>query len=259
MVTHKPFLNKKIVITRPKEGVEAFAKQIENYGGTALTFPLLEIKHRIIDEEINSIIKNISSFDWLIFTSINGIHAFFNLLPNESMSLLHNKKFAVTGKKTAIILAEYGYAASIIPEKYTAEYLAEDIIAEVDKDSSLLLISGNLSKPMLKEKLMQVYSNFQEIVVYDTMKRTDVSKQLFTFLQEHEIDFLTFTSGSAASTYLHILKENNVNLSKYKVACIGPITAQEFLRENINPTVVASEYTSEGLLGAMIKYYEEVE
>jgi uroporphyrinogen-III synthase len=259
MENPKPLLNKKIVITRPKNDVEAFAKEIEDYGGTALTFPLLEIKHRTLDEEIKSVIKNISSFDWLIFTSINGIHAFFNHLSKESMSLLHKKKFAVTGKKTAIILAEYGYTPSIIPKKYTAEHLAEQIIAEVDKDCSMLLLSGNLSKPLLKEKLRHCYSHFKELVVYETIKKTEVSKQLNTFLQEHEIDFLTFTSGSAATTYLSLMKEINGNISNYKIACIGPITAQEFLNEDITPTVVAEEYTIQGLLQELVNYYEEVE
>ncbi|OZM57881.1 hypothetical protein CIB95_05860 [Lottiidibacillus patelloidae] len=258
MVTHKPLANKKVVITRPEKQSKALAKQIENYGGIPLLFPLLTIKYRENNEDIARKIEQLSQYDWIVFTSINGIHAFFKLLPKESIPILHKKKFAVIGKKTANVLSTYGFAASLLPNNYTAEHLAEELIQHANESSKVLILSGNLSKPLLRNKLEQAKFPVLEIVVYDTVQRVGIQNEFITFIQEEEIDFLTFTSGSAASVYLQLTKENNVNISKYKIACIGPITAKVFTDESINPTVIASEYTSEGLLNAIIKYYEEV-
>src|SRR5690625_7201024 len=106
--------DKHILVTRAEHQAEEFADQIKQHGGKPYIVPLLKIS-RIVDRNYLEILENIEQYEWIFFTSANGVHCFFQIWKNKfGMRELSHHKFAVVGRKTNEVLQEYGYEASFI-------------------------------------------------------------------------------------------------------------------------------------------------
>jgi uroporphyrinogen-III synthase len=257
MNVHKPLLNKNILITRPETQALSVINKVQQMGGKAIPFPLLEIHKREVDQDYQEVLSNLHFYDILIFTSVNGVHFFMENLPENLFPILQEKQFAVVGTKTQKALNKQGLEATFMPTEFTAPELANEIIANATKNASILHICGNLSKKSFSTKLKAAGFNVTDLVVYVTKGRQGISADFCKVLQNEAIDFITFTSGSSVNEYFTHLNECKIANPGLKTACIGPITAEEFYRRDMNPTVIASEYTIDGLLQAIISFYKE--
>ncbi|KPB05509.1 uroporphyrinogen-III synthase [Bacillus sp. CHD6a] len=239
-----PLADKRILITRSKEQARYFSKQIQSLGGTSLEVPLIQFQQVSNYESVAADIKaNIADYEWIVFTSVNGVNYFFELyqghLPN---------KIAVVGAKTKQAMEALGYKVDLVPNRFSAEDLVDSFAKETI--SSILLVQGNLARPLLREELSRIGYNVKQIVVYENMIRVPEEKE-WKWLKEGRVDLYTFTSPSTVHNYMELF-----GLPKGPVATIGPITRNAAEKAGINVAISPSEYTMDGLLEEIVQYFK---
>lgn len=257
-------LNKRILVTRAKEQAIEFSKQIRSYGGTPVEIPLISIQRSKNKEEIKKTIEQLNSYDWITFTSTNGVKFFFEAFeeyssqPWEDITRPH---IAVVGKKTLQKLSKLGIEVDLIPDQYDGDHLLEKFLEELKPEENVLLARGNLARNDLPKQLLERGVNVKDLVIYDTLLNTNVQQKLYQAIVNKEVDLITFTSSSTVIHFIELLKDTKWQsyIDRVTVACIGPITAETAKLHNIRVDIIPREYTITGLMKAMITFIQEEE
>ncbi|WP_170885645.1 uroporphyrinogen-III synthase [Bacillus alkalicellulosilyticus] len=249
-----PLLNQRIVVTRAKEQAKSLSKKIEEYGGTAIEVPLLAFqatKQPLFKE------NRLHTYDWVLFTSVNAITYFLDLLDDKS--ILHTKKIAVVGNKTLDCLQQHGLSASLVPPRFVAESLLEELRLQLSPGEKILFPKGNLARDVISVGLQEDGYLVDDLVVYETVIDWSSKEKLQSLMEKAEYDFITFTSSSTV-THFFTLLEGKLSLSaiqQKKFACIGPITANTLHNYGITTPIIAEPYTTDGLLSTIILSLKE--
>ncbi|RDW21653.1 uroporphyrinogen-III synthase [Oceanobacillus chungangensis] len=243
--------NKKIVITREAGQAKLFSEKILKHGGIPIEMPLLKISVKDHIENAN-ILRNLATFEWIFFTSANGVSAFFTLASRYEVDLekLHAKKFAVVGHKTEDVLNTYGFTADFIPTVYNAETMASEFLAAVGTVDSILLVRGNRSLAILPTAFSENDVIYAGMEVYETVFNEDIKKALNQLLTEDDYDFITFTSPSCIEAYHEMAKEK----VQQKCVCIGTTTERRAIELGFTDILTAEEFTIDGMIEAMSNY-----
>ncbi|QFT90082.1 uroporphyrinogen-III synthase [Bacillus sp. THAF10] len=242
-----PLANKRILITRSKEQASNFSRFVQDLGGTAVEVPLIQFQPPQDQQKRSREIKeSLSDFEWLVFTSVNGVKYFFDLY-NGPIS----NKIAAVGKRTRAALLELGLEVSLMPEKFSAEDLL-DSFAQLEATSAIV-VQGNLARPLLRDELKDLGYNVKQIVVYENTPHI-LTEQEQRAVKELRVDLYTFTSPSTVHNFLKLF-----GAPIGPVAAIGPITKQALEAEGISVDICPDEYTIPGLVQEMVKYFHREE
>ncbi|WP_096202790.1 uroporphyrinogen-III synthase [Bacillus sp. FJAT-45350] len=258
-----PLQSRRILVTRAKDQAKSFTEKIESNGGTAIEVPLITFQKPVKQEEIEQALSSLHTYDWLIFTSINGVHFFFDFLEefNVAFEYLNDIKIAVVGTKTKEALAQYGVFPSLIPDEFVAESLSEELVKTLQAGEKVLFPKGNLARDLIPRKLSKMDLELTELVIYENVIETRSKEKLQELLMNKDVDIITFTSSSTVKNFVMLLRdeswENYINQLTF--ACIGPIAAKTAEQYGLTPHIVASTYTIDGLIQAIIDYLEEEE
>ncbi|MEM4991709.1 MULTISPECIES: uroporphyrinogen-III synthase [Priestia] len=252
-----PLFLKKVLITREAKQAHSFAAQIKKLGGTPLSLPVLTFARSNNEQEVEDVLLSINSFDWVVFTSQNGISFFFEWLKelNISRSALKRLKVAAVGEKTAKLLEKYDVNVQLVPKEYVAESLLESLKANVLHHERVLLVRGQLARSVLKDGLKEC--EVTDLVVYQTI-RNQGSERLVKQHLETGIDAITFTSSSTVRFFVESVKDipNWLELiNETKVVCIGPITSQTASEYGIKH-LVPNTYTINGMIDMLVSCFE---
>ena len=205
--------------------------------------------------------KLLHTYHWLIFTSVNGVQYFFSLVKklNISKEALFHLKIAVVGTKTEKALKQHGFQAEVIPETFVAEDLSSELMQRIKISERVLFPKGNLARNVISSSLREQKIDVTEFIVYENVMETDQKEKLKQLILDNEIDIVTFTSSSTVTNFMSVINESDLfsYLSKWKTACIGPICAKTAAENGLGIDIVASTYTIEGLIEAIITYIEE--
>jgi uroporphyrinogen III methyltransferase / synthase len=246
-----PLFGKKIVVTRTREQASVLAEKLTVLGANAIEFPTIEIRVKDNLSRLNEAISNIENYHWIIFTSQNAVNIFFNVLKavKKDARVLHSNKIMAIGPATAKELNRYFIEPDIVP----SEYVAEEIINEMNRigiaGKRILLPCASEARLTLKEGLTALGGNVDRVEIYDTIIPQNISVDAMSAV--NSADMITFTSSSTVKNFYRIVKNTNA-----KLACIGPITAETIEKIGYSPDITASEYTIDGLVDAILKYYK---
>ncbi|WP_449537152.1 uroporphyrinogen-III synthase [Ferdinandcohnia sp. Marseille-Q9671] len=258
MEAEKPLLGKTVLNMRGKRQAADFSHKIIETGGIPIEIPLLAFQKPTNTEFIFQTIKELHTFDWLIFTSKNGIDFFFDFyaqVTEESGVSPPFPKIAVVGSKTEKALLEKGHRPDLVPDEYIAEGLFESLKPFVKPGSRFLLARGNLSRSYLVDELTVKGAEAVDLIVYDTIgdngDKATLCKQL-----KKGIDFIVFTSPSTVNQFYKMVKDTDWLkwTSNSVFACIGPETQKAALQVHIPVHIVPENYTIDDLLAEMIDF-----
>lgn len=242
--------NKKILITRERSQAVKFAEQIEHNKGVPIIAPLLKID-TYYDEENDTLLNSINEFDWIFFTSINGVNHFFKQLKEQQ--LIKKCNIAVVGHKTEEALNKFGISADFIPSTYNAETMAAEFLQTFPHIGKVLLVRGNLSRPTLLEEFTKAKINYSKIVVYETNANKSIKQKLLKSIDDG-VDFLTFTSPSTVQTFIELVNEQQFKIAQnLPCFCIGTTTEQAAHRYQFNQTYVPNMFTIESMIEKMVE------
>ncbi|MDE3839797.1 uroporphyrinogen-III synthase [Bacillus methanolicus] len=249
-----PLRGKSVLIPRGKNHSKSFAELVRDYGGIPVEIPLIAFRPVSETEAIREILRNLDTYDWIIFTSSVTVDIFFSFLGDGKIV----SKIAVIGEKTEQTLNEKGYKADFRPSEYVAERFVNEFLPYVMKGLRILLPKGSLARDYIASSLQERGAYVEEVVIYETYFPETSRTQLVDIIQDGKLDILTFTSSSTVSHFMKIVQENN-SFEKIKdciVACIGPVTAEKASSLGLKVDVVPKIFTIEEMVKGIVKYIE---
>ncbi|MCK5163579.1 MAG: uroporphyrinogen-III C-methyltransferase [Desulfobacula sp.] len=256
----RPLFGKRIVITRARAQASDLVSMLTRLGAQCIEIPTIQIVPPKDLNPLKQCIKNINNYDWLIFTSVNGVKFFFDTLfdMGGDVRALGHLKFACIGPVTKERLKDFGIISDILPETYRAESVIDAFSTVEIKDKKVLLPRAKTARTILPEELTNMGARVDEVTAYETRLNDDRKEELISLLKKNEIDAVTFTSSSTVSNFMSLLESKDAKklLKNIVTACIGPITADTARALNIEPDIEAREYTIQGLVDSLLTYYE---
>ena len=254
---NRPLFGKKVLVTRSRDQASALSDLLREYGAKPIEFPVIEISPPESFNELDAALERIDKYDWLLFTSANGVLAVMDRLRDlgRDVRWLKGPKIGAIGPKTAETIACLGMRVDFTP----SEYVAEAVVSEFPEDPAgkrVLIPRAKEAREVLPEKLAERGAKVDVVTSYktesDTSDKSDVAR-IRELLAAGEIDIVTFTSSSTVKNFAKLVGDGGkvVLPEGVKVACIGPITAQTAEEIGLEPDIVADEYTIEGLVKAI--------
>ncbi len=250
----KPLLSKKILVTRAVQQAPALSKKLRELSGIPIEFPAIEIAPNPNSEPLDGSIRRLTEYDWIIFTSAQGVRSFVERMAALNLQLESLKKFKVAaiGPATAAALERAGGEADYVPK----EYLSERILADVGDlaGKRILLPRADIASKELPDTLRSRGALVDEIVAYRTAIPKDCSSERLKSIFENGVDIVTFTSPSTVRNLAQILGQELLRklLHGVKIACIGPVTANAAKELGIEADVIAKTHTIDGLVEAIV-------
>ncbi|MDA0207093.1 MAG: uroporphyrinogen-III C-methyltransferase [Acidobacteria bacterium] len=245
---HLPLFGQRIVLTRAEEQAGESAEQLRRLGAEVIAAPTIEIVEPSSWAAIDAAIANLETYDWLIFTSRNGVERFLARLDASERDLRAVKgRIAAIGPATAEALAQARLKVDCLPEEFVAESLLDAFDAELT-GKKILLARAEVAREVLPEGLRRRGASVDVAPVYRTV--VPDSATLRRALATKPPDWITFTSSS---TVRHFVEMAGVDVLKTaRIASIGPITSATIREYGIEPTVEAEPHTMVGLVAAIV-------
>lgn len=250
---NRPLFGKRIIVTRSREQASALSEKLESLGAEVIEFPVIKIVP-VADSElrISDLVKG--EYDWIIFTSANGVTCFIKRLFDMGLDVraIGSAKLAAIGPATASALEGYGLKVDYIPSEFVAEAVIRDFPVDV-AGKKILIARAREAREVLPEKLKELGADVHISVVYETIVEDSDAESVREMLAAGEVDAVTFTSSSTVKNFVSLVGGFELP-DNVTVACIGPITAATARELGFTPDVVADEYTIDGLVQALLKH-----
>lgn len=254
-----PLGGKRIVVTRARAQASSLAQSLEALGCEVIAFPTIEIQPPERYSALDEAIESIRGYDWLIFTSVNGVEQFFNRAKLLRKSLADLKEIAVAaiGPETAKRLEAEGLQCCLVPKQYQAEGIIELLSPEQMRGKRVLIPRAAKARDILPHTLRTWGAEVHVIEAYRTVIPGEDISGLLRSLGAGEVDMVTFTSSSTVSNFVELLGGQSLMdaLAKTAIACIGPITQKTVEDLGGHADVVATDFTIPGLVRAIVKYF----
>ena len=246
---NKPLFGKTVLVTRAREQASALTFKLENLGAKCIEAPVIKIVEPESYVDLDNGIENIADYQWLIFTSANGVEYFFNRLQKQGKdSRAIKAKVVAIGIATAKALRAQGIIADIVPVEFVAEGIVDAIKDMIKSGDKVLIPRAKVAREVLPQKLRDLGAVVDVATAYQTVIGDVDKAEIIAKIENHEIDLITFTSSSTVTNLIDMLgSEAKKLINSCKTACIGPITAKTCMDNDIEPDGVAADYTIDGL------------
>jgi uroporphyrinogen III methyltransferase/synthase len=253
----RPLFGKRIVVTRAREQAGEFAGRLAELGAEVLEIPTIRTSHPTEREPMIEALAGLGEYDWIVFTSVNGVNAFLDglLAAFEDVRSLGNLRIAAVGSATAARIREYRLRVDAQPADFVGRAVA-DAIGKTESLENLrvLLARAEVGNPDVSRELEANGAIVDDVSFYRTVPETEIAEPLVASLREKGADWITFTSSSTV-THLNArvpLKDLVLRHPTLRVASIGPETTRTLANLGVKPTVEANPHNLDGLIKAML-------
>lgn len=256
----RPLFGKTIVVTRSREQASELTQRLTELGADVIETPVIKIVPAGGQGDFAAIFEKIGSYNWIIFTSVNGVEHFFMHLfaDGHDARSLASANICAIGPATAARLSAYGIRADLVPQKYISSDITRVLLerGEIRGKSFLLpradIAPRDLSEALSREGAMLV----DDIAIYRTVEEDMSSRPAqLDRLKGLRLDLVTFTSSSTVQNFDRLMKKAGVDATAVKCAAIGPVTANKARELGYRVEISADEHTIEGLVNSIVMYY----
>jgi uroporphyrinogen III methyltransferase/synthase len=256
---NRPLFGKRILVTRAQHQANALNQLLSERGARPVELPVIDIQATANTKELDRAISNLEQYDWIVFTSVNGVSSFFQRLYELKLDAraLKGLKIGVIGPATAKALEIRGIIPDYLPQVYTSQGFLAGLSRQDITGQQFLLPRADIADKELAEAISQLGAEVYEVVVYRTVPVATAIPQVKEMLLSREIDVITFTSSSTVSNLVALFNKEELAANNAKIACIGPKTADTAARVGLKVDIVASENTIPGLVTAIEKYFSK--
>lgn len=257
----KPLAGIRVVVTRARAQSSQFASLLKSHGAQVLCCPTIKIIPPRSFKRLDAAIGNLENYDWLIFTSVNGVEYFW-----KRYRKVRRKRPFPSGIRTCAIgpaTAERMKQFRIVVDKISKEYVAESILKELTKvrGNKILIPRAKEAREILPETLRKRGAQVDVIPAYRTVLDRSSFSIFRKWFRQREVNCVTFTSSSTVNNFFSLLnsKEQNQILRSPKIfaASIGPVTTQSLKRRGWRPKIIAAKPTTEHLADAIIHFFKK--
>jgi uroporphyrinogen III methyltransferase/synthase len=252
----RPLYGQRVLVTRTREQASALSVRLRALGAEAIELPTISISPPDDLAPLDRAIAELSHYDWIIFTSVNGVGQFWEQLTGAGLDAraLYGIKLATIGPATAARLEECGLRADYMPDEYVAEAIAAGL-GNV-RGQHVLLPRADIARPALADLLREAGAEVAEVAAYRTLQPDVDAEELRELLGG--VTMATFTSSSTVRNLAAMARDAGLELpralAQATIACIGPITAATARELGLQVGVVAESYTIEGLVKALLHH-----
>jgi uroporphyrinogen III methyltransferase/synthase len=256
----RPLFGKRIVVTRSLEQAGELIEMLEERGAEAIPAPTIRIAPPEDQASLERACREASGFDWIVFTSGNGVDYFMErLLALGDVRELKGVRICTIGPSTASRLARYGIRVDLTPPEFRAEAVVDALRATGDlKGKRFLLPRANIARDLLADALREAEAEVTDVAAYRTLPAgTDGGPDIYRMLLDRQIDAVTFTSASTVRNFVAMLGRDQAAdlLRTTAVASIGPVTAEAAQQLGITTEVMPARYTIPDLVDALVDYF----
>ena len=261
----QPLHDRTIIITRALAQAAPFAAALESYGARVISCPTIEIVEPESFAALDDAIENLFGYDWLIFTSVNGVDFFLRRLNTVGLDVseLDELKVCAIGAATAERLRAASIHVDIVPE----EFKAEGVFAALERfvggpealhGQNFLIPRAAQARDYLPRALEAAGARADVVPAYRTVAPQDTEKRrVETLLAGGAVDCITFTSSSTVRNFAELFDTTDLSrlLVDVKVACIGDITASTAAEYDLQTDIQPTEFTTDALARAIAEFY----
>jgi uroporphyrinogen III methyltransferase/synthase len=253
----KPLFGKGMVITRPEKQADDLARLLAKEGANPIHFPTIKIVPPPNWRELDAAIKKLEEYEWLIFTSANGVTFFFERLFAKKKDIrdLKGVKICCIGPATAQQVESKGIRVDLVPKEFISEGILKSFSGINLKGKEILITRAAEARDVLPEGLKNLGAQVDVATAYQTVNSGKKKNELEELFKENQVDVITFTSSSTVNNFIKIMGSGFKLPKGVKIACIGPVTAVAAKKAGFPIDIHQKEYTMEGLVGALINYF----
>jgi len=253
----RPLFGQTIVVTRTRQQASELSEKLEEMGANVLEAPTIEIARPDDWEKVDANLKRLSTYDWVIFTSANGVKASKERLMEIGLDAraFVNAKIAAIGRATKeAVERELALKVELCPKQFVAEALGDELIKTGDvRGKRFLLLRAEVARQVLIDQLKNAGAGeVADVAVYETKPAGALPEAVIKAIEEKQVNWITFTSSSTARNFARILGTGfREKLVGVKVASIGPVTSATVKELGLEVTVEAGQADIEGLAQAI--------
>jgi uroporphyrinogen III methyltransferase/synthase len=242
----RPLFGLRVLVTRAREQASALVAQLEAQGAEAIEFPTIRLQPLAWEEDV-------AGYDWILFTSANGVRYFFERLRalGQDARAIGPARLGAIGPATAAALEGLSLRVDFVPDQFVAERVVEQF-PEDPAGKRVLIPRARAAREVLPERLAERGARVRVLPVYENVPDTSAAEALRARLAEGGIDLVTFTSASTVRNLVEAIGAQA--LAGVPAACIGPITAEAARAAGLCVEFVAAEHTIPGLVQAIVAH-----
>lgn len=254
-----PLQGRRIVVTRRREQAGPLRDALKNKGATVLELPTIAIQPPRSWRRLDEAVKRLADYDWLLFTSTNGVDSFFARLKRQRKTVraFARCRVAAIGPATAKALRRRGVRAHVVPEEFRAEGLLRALGNRNWRGKRVLLARAARARELLPRELRRRGARVNVVEAYRTVVPTASRRRAGEIFSGRKPDAITFTSSSTVRNFLALVGRQKARrlLDGVAVACIGPVTSRTARALGLRVAVEARHYTIPGLAQALTRYF----
>jgi uroporphyrinogen-III synthase len=256
-----PLSGRRILVSRAKQQASALSSELKTQGASVLEIPFIEIRKPRSYRALDTAIRNLSEYDWLILTSANGVQSLCERMTRLGFdnSALAHLKIAAIGPATKKSIEAHGLTVNVMPKEYVAESVVESL-KDLVIGKRVLLARAKVARDVIPCELRKMASNVDVVEAYETVAPKSSRTRLIAALEDPKKrpHVITFTSSSTAKNFLNLLGPEvaySSLLDGVNFASIGPVTTETLKELKFPVQIKAAEYTIPGLMKAIVEHF----
>jgi uroporphyrinogen-III synthase len=280
----KPLKGIRVVVGRAKHQAGALSAELRRRGAQVVEIPFIEIRKPKSFKPLDSALKNLDSYDWLILTSVNGVEAMWARMENKregdgfSRAVRARKSnaalaaggphIAAIGPATKKAIEQRGAKVDVVPKEYVAESVVRSLKSKV-KGKRVLLVRAKIARDVIPKELRKAGAHVDVVEAYETVVPQSSRHRLRAALKNRRPHVVTFTSSSTVRNFVNLLGSRATPATMHAVggqecpphkalggilmASIGPVTSATLRELGLSVDISAKEYTIPGLVEAIVR------
>lgn len=262
MKNEAPLAGCRVLVSRAKRQAGVLSSALRELGCQVIEVPFIQIRKPRSYQPLDTALRNLATYDWLILTSVNGAEALFERMARKRLhaSVLAHCKVAAIGPATKRAIEQHGLQVTVTPKKYVAESVVSALHRRV-KGERVLLVRAKVARDVIPRELREAGARVDVVEAYETVAPKSSEKRLRTALASAKKPHaITFTSSSTVRNFVHLLGLSSARALLRKpaphqgvhTASIGPVTSATLREFGLPVDIEAREYTIPGLVAAIV-------
>ena len=255
VVSKQPLSGVRVLVGRAKHQAGALSTQLRALGAQVLEIPFIQIRKPQSFRPLDSALKNLNTFDWLILTSVNGVEAMWERMVRLSVGANGNFQIAAIGPATKKAIEQRGRKVDVVPKEYVAESVVRSLKNKV-KGKRVLLVRAKVARDVIPQELRRAGADVEVVEAYETVVPASSRRRLKAAMKSpgRRPDVVTFTSSSTVKNFVALVGRRS-NVRGVCTASIGPVTSATLRDCGFRVDIAAREFTIPGLVAAIAKKF----
>lgn len=255
----QPLKGIRVLVGRARHQAGALSGELRKLGASIIEIPFIEIRKPRSFRPLDSALKNLSTYDWLILTSVNGVEAMWARLAQLRLGekQLAKLRIAAIGPATKKAIEQRGFKVEVVPKEYVAESVVRSLRAKV-KGKHVLLVRAKVARDVIPRELRRAGAAVEVVEAYETVipKASRTRLQAALRNRKRRPHVVTFTSSSTVKNFAALLGAKQLrSLDGVRMSSIGPVTSATLREFKLPVDISAKEFTIPGLVTAIVEAF----